>query len=216
MIHNLGETNTLASHFIAEIRDIRSQRDRMRFRRNMERLGEIFAYEISKKMHYTSKAIQTPLARTSCHVLSEQPVIATILRAGIPLQNGMLNFFDGADCAFISAYRKHDSSGNFKIKLEYRAYPPLRDRVLIIADAMLATGASMALAVKTLILRSKPKEVHIVTAIACKEGLKIMQKSVPEAEIWTAAIDPELNSHSYIVPGLGDPGDLAYGPKEQN
>ena len=214
MLHNLSETRSLLSQYVTELRDIRIQRDRMRFRRNMERIGEIIGYEISKTLSYNKKTIQTPLARASCMVLAEQPVIATILRAGIPLQQGLLNVFDQADAAFISAYRKYDDKGQFRVKLEYRATPTLKDRILIIADPMLATGASMALTVKSLMLRSKPREVHIVTAIGCVKGVRIMEKSVPEAHIWAAVVDPELNGKAYIVPGIGDAGDLAYGPKE--
>ena len=215
MLHNLSIKPSLISHYISEIRDVRIQQDRMRFRRNMERIGELLGYELSKSLPYNKKTIQSPLAKSSCMVLAEDPVIACVLRAGIPLQQGLLNVFDKADAAFISAYRKHDDKGQFKIKLEYRANPSLKDRILIIADPMLATGASMALTVKTLTLRAKPKEVHIVTAVACLKGIQIMEKSVPEAHIWAAVVDPELNSRFYIVPGLGDAGDLAYGPKEQ-
>lgn len=214
MLHDLSKTYSLLSQYVTEIRDIRIQRDRMRFRRNMERIGEIIGYEISRTFPYNKKTVQTPLAKASCMVLAEQPVVATILRAGIPLQQGLLNVFDEADAAFISAYRKYDKEHNFKIKLEYRANPPLSGRILIIADPMLATGASMALTVKTLMLKSKPREVHIVSAIGCVKGVRIMERSVPEAHIWCAAIDSELNSHAYIVPGMGDAGDLAYGPKE--
>lgn len=215
MLHDLSGTRSLLSQYIAEMRDITIQADRMRFRRNMERVGEILGYELSKTLPYNKKTIQTPLAKAGCMVLAEQPVIATILRAGIPLQQGLLNVFDRADAAFISAYRKHDQDGDFRIRLEYRAHPSLQGRILILADPLLATGASMALTVKTLMLRSKPKEVHIVTAVACLEGIRIMQRSVPEAHIWAAIVDPELNDQSYIVPGIGDAGDLAYGPKEQ-
>lgn len=215
MLHDLGTASSLLSQYVAEIRDVRIQKDRSRFRRNMERIGEMLGYELSKTLPYNKKTIQTPLAKASSMILAEQPVIAAILRAGIPLQQGLLNVFDGADAAFISAYRKHDDKGHFRIKLEYRANPPLKDRILIIADPLLATGASMALTIKTLMLKSKPKEVHIVTAVACVKGIRVMKKSVPEAHIWAAVVDPELNSQAYIVPGIGDAGDLAYGPKEQ-
>lgn len=213
MIHDLSQTNSLAGHFISEIRDAEIQKDRLRFRKNMERLGEIFAYEISKTFHWTKKEVTTPLGISQCSVLTEHPVLATILRAGLPLHQGLLNFFDYADNAFISAYRKHGKDGTFEIELEYISCPDLNDRTWIISDPMLATGASMALTLQQLQQLGTPRHIHIVCAIASTVGIAHIQKSLPNITIWAGAIDEELTAKAFIVPGLGDAGDLAFGEK---
>jgi uracil phosphoribosyltransferase len=212
---NLSENDSLMSQYISEIRDVTVQTDRLRFRKNLERIASIAAYEISKTLRWESREIQTPLASTSSRVLAGQPLVANILRAGMPMHMGLLHFFDQADNAFISAYRKHDEKGNFFIELEYLSCPELDDRVLIVADPMLATGSSMALTIKALLKIGTPSKIHIVCAIASKQGLEHVLKVLPDVEIWTGAIDDELNDKSYIVPGLGDAGDLAFGTKIQ-
>lgn len=216
MIHNISQNNPLAGQLIAELRDIQIQKDRMRFRRNLERLGEMFAFEIGKKMPAIEKEITTPLGMATCLVLQEQPVLATILRAGLPLHQGLLNIFDHADNAFVSAYRKHHKGGKFTIKLEYLSCPDLENRIVILADPMLATGASMVLTIEQLYEQGAPKEMHIVTVIACTEGINEVRRNYPQVKIWTAAIDEELTAKGYIVPGLGDAGDLAFGEKIQD
>ncbi|NCP44888.1 MAG: uracil phosphoribosyltransferase [Flavobacteriales bacterium] len=203
------------NQFIAEIRSVDIQKDSMRFRRNCERLGEIFAYEISKKLSYESSNIITPLGEAPIQLLSEQPVLATILRAGLPLHQGLLNYFDKADNAFVSAYRKHRKDGSFMIEAEYMASPSLEDRIVILSDPMLASGASMVEIYKLLLEKGKPKQIHIVSLIASVEGVDFVKKQLPEDTIiWVGAIDAELTAQSYIVPGLGDAGDLAFGAKE--
>jgi uracil phosphoribosyltransferase len=212
---NLGASNTIFNQFIAEIRSVDIQKDSMRFRRNCERLGEIFAYEISKKLNYESSNIITPLGEAPIQLLSEQPVLATILRAGLPLHQGLLNYFDKADNAFVSAYRKHRKDGSFVIDAEYMASPSLEDRIVILSDPMLASGASMVEIYKLLLEKGKPKQIHIVSLIASVEGVDFVKKQLPEDTIiWVGAIDAELTAQSYIVPGLGDAGDLAFGAKE--
>lgn len=212
---NLGASNTIFNQFIAEIRSVDIQKDSLRFRRNCERLGEVFAYEISKKLSYESSNIITPLGEASIHLLSEQPVLATILRAGLPLHQGLLNYFDKADNAFVSAYRKHRKDGSFVIEAEYMASPSLEDRIVILSDPMLASGASMVEIYKLLLEKGKPKQIHIVSLIASVEGVDFVKKQLPEDTIiWVGAIDDELTAQSYIVPGLGDAGDLAFGAKE--
>ncbi|PCH68134.1 MAG: uracil phosphoribosyltransferase [Bacteroidetes bacterium] len=214
--HLVNNKNSLLSQFVAEIRDISIQEDRLRFRRNMERIGEIIAYEMSKELPWVSQNVTTPLADASCYVLQEQPILATILRAGVALHNGLLSYFDKADSAFISAYRKHDSDGKFDIELEYLSCPDISDRILIVSDPMLATGRSMVLTLKALLKEGTPKNIHIVCAIASKQGIEFVETELPEATVWAAAIDDVLNDESYIVPGLGDAGDLAFGCKMQN
>ena len=215
MLTNFCETNTIVSQWVQEIRDSGKQTDRMRFRRNMERIGEVIAYEISKMLPYKQATVQTLMGACNCSVLESQPVLATILRAGLPLYQGLLNFFDEADSAFIGAYRKHNMDDSFEIHQQYMTSPPLDGRALIIADPMLATGASLVLAITTLLEHDKPVQIHIVTAIACTEGINHVQRHFPEAHIWTGAIDDELTALGYIVPGLGDAGDLAFGKKRQ-
>lgn len=215
MVYNLGNKNSLLNQFLSEIRDENIQTDRMRFRRNLERLGEIFAYELSKKLDYESKEIITPLGVTEVPLLKQQPVIATILRAGLPMHQGLLNYFDQADNAFISAYRKYHKNGKFDIRIEYASTPDLTDRVLILSDVMLASGASVVMTYKELIANGKPKHTHIVSALASAEGVEYIKKHLPTTKVslWLGAIDDELTAKSYIVPGLGDAGDLAYGTK---
>jgi len=213
MIFDVSKTKSIANTFIAELRDENIQKDSMRFRKNMERLGEFFAYEISKSLEYTIQEIITPLGMSACEVLTQQPVLATILRAGLPLQRGLLNIFDKAECCFISAYRKVKKSGDFVIQMDYISTPDLEGKVLIMADPMLATGQSMVMCCKELINRYKIAELHIVAAIASTEGVAHVRANLPKAKLWLGAIDDEMTSKSYIVPGLGDAGDLAYGEK---
>jgi uracil phosphoribosyltransferase len=216
MIINLSRDHSLVSNWIAELRDMEQQNDRMRFRRNLERIGEIAAYEISKLLPSAETEIQTPLGIANCKTLAQQPVLATILRAGLPLHNGMLNYFDKADNAFVSAYRKHDNEGTFEICLEYISSPELEDRILIVSDPMLATGASLVKAVQYLREEGEPSSIHIVVAIACTVGLEYVRREIPKATIWCGDIDDELTAKGYIVPGLGDAGDLSYGFKIQS
>ena len=217
-LHNLGEKDSLFNQFISEIRNVDIQSDAMRFRRNMERIGEIFAYEISKTLPFERRKVITPLGEVEMGVIKQQPVLATILRAGLPLHQGMLNYFDRADNAFISAFRKHDLDGNFEIQIDYISSPVLKNRTLIIIDPMLATGRSMILSYRELLTMGMPKHIHIVSAIASVDGLEYIQKHIPSTKctIWLGAIDQELTAQSYIVPGLGDAGDLAYGSKLQD
>ena len=210
----LSETSSVANHFLAELRDAQIQQDSMRFRRNMERLGEIFAYEISKTFRYTDTEFETSLGTASVPVMNEQPVLATILRAGLPLHRGLLNYFDRADSAFISAYRKTTKGHNFIIKIEYISAPSLNDQIVIMADPMIATGESMVLCCKELLMKYKIKELHIVGVIASKVGLEHIKANLPRAKLWIGAVDEELTTKSYIVPGLGDAGDLCFGVKE--
>jgi uracil phosphoribosyltransferase len=213
----LGSTNSVFNQFVAEIRDDKIQKDSMRFRRNMERCGEIFAYEISKKLAYKNTTVQTPLGETDLAVLNDQPVLATILRAGLPMHQGLLNYFDTAENAFISAYRKHDKNEEtFTIKMEYLSAPSIDNKVLIISDPMLATGASMVTVINALLNIGTPKHIHIVSLIASKEGLSYIRKNTNKERVtlWLGFIDDELTATSYIVPGLGDAGDLAFGKKE--
>lgn len=214
MVHNFSEENSIFNQFIAEIRDINIQKDSMRFRRNMERIGEILGYELSKKLDFTKTEITTPLGLDQTELLDQQPVIASILRAGLPLHQGLLNIFDRAENSFISAYRKHHKNGEFEIHVEYMASPDLTDKTLILADPMLATGSSMALVYKSILKMGIPKKIHVVSAIASAEAVDfIKSKLPPHTEYWIGAIDAELTAQSYIVPGLGDAGDLSFGPK---
>jgi len=214
MVHVLTEQNSIANHFLAELRNMEMQQDRMRFRRNLERLGEIFAYEISKTFTYEPADIETPLGIAETSLLTEQPVLATILRAGIPMHQGMLNVFDQAECAFIGAYRKTKKSGAFEIRKEYVSSVNLDGRILILVDPMLATGRTAVLTCKELLDDFDIKSLFIVSAIASEEGIAHVQAYLPKAQLWTGAVDSELTSKAYIVPGLGDAGDLAYGAKE--
>jgi uracil phosphoribosyltransferase len=216
MVTNLSDHNTLLSEWVRELRDCDIQNDRMRFRRNMERIGEISAYEISKHLPYRERVVQTALGEATCVEMQAQPVLATILRAGIPLHQGLLNYFDKADNAFVAGYRKHHRDGTFEIDQQYVTSPDIEGRPLVVADPMLATGASLVLALKTLTAEEKPSQLHIVTAIACTVGIEYVERHFPYAHIWCAAIDDELTARGYIVPGLGDAGDLSYGSKRQS
>ena len=215
MVHLLSAGNSIIHQFIAEIRDVNVQGDRMRFRRNLERIGEIAAMEISKTLSYTESEVTTPLGIAPIRRLSEQPVVGTILRAGLPLHQGILNYFDQADNAFISAYRKQTKDGGFEISLDYISSPLLSDRIFILADPMLASGASIVTTYKAMLRKGKPRHTHLVIAMASTQGLEYVKSHLPmEVDIWIGAIDEELTAQSYIVPGLGDAGDLAYGEKE--
>lgn len=215
MIHNLATQNSIFNQYILELRDIEIQKDSMRFRRNLERMGEIFAYEISKTLSYDSVQTTTPLGVAETKQLSSQPVIGTILRAGLPLHLGLLNYFDRAQNAFISAYRRHHKNNTFEVVVEYVACPDLSDKTLILCDPMLATGASMVLTYKALLSKGTPKHTHIVTAVASQQGIDYLKAHMPNNNytLWCGAVDEELTAHSYIVPGLGDAGDLAFGTK---
>lgn len=215
-INNLSEQHSIFTQFMSEIRNVDVQNDRMRFRRNLERVGEIMAYEISKTLAFKRQAITTPLGVSNCNVLSEQPVLATILRAGLPLHQGFLNYFDQAENAFISAYRIHHNDDDaFDVEVEYLASPSLEGKTVILCDPMLATGSSMVLAYKALLTRGTPRDIHVATVIASEQGIRFVQEHLPpETTIWAGDIDRELTPRSYIVPGLGDAGDLAYGNKD--
>jgi uracil phosphoribosyltransferase len=215
MVINLSQQHSLISNWVRELRDVEIQDDRMRFRRNLEKIGEVAAYEISKVIPWEEKEVTTPLGTSVCKVLKQQPVIATILRAGLPMHNGLLNYFDRADNAFISAYRKHTSDGSYEISLEYFSCPDMENRVVIISDAMLATGSSLVKTIKFIREEGNPSEIHIVCAIACSVGIEYVLRAEPKATVWCGDIDDELTAKGYIVPGLGDAGDLAFGVKVQ-
>lgn len=214
MLYILTKQNSIANHFIAELRNTEVQQDRMRFRKNLERLGEVFAYEISKTLVYEPTDIETPLGIAETALLHELPVLATIIRAGVPMQQGMLNVFDQAEAAFIAAYRRTKKSGSFEIRKEYVSTPDLNGRIVILTDPMLATGKTIVLTCKELFDKYTIKELHIAAAIASEEGIAHVQAFLPQAHLWVGDVDSELTSKAYIVPGLGDAGDLAYGVKE--
>lgn len=216
MVKNLSENHSLVSNWISELRDTAVQGDRMRFRRNIERIGEIIAYEISKTLPWDEQDIITPLGIAKSKMLQTQPVLGTILRAGLPLHQGMLNYFDKADNAFIAAYRKHHTDGSFEISLEYLACPVIDKRVMILCDPMLATGASLVKTIGLLKKEGTPSEIHVAAVIACTEGIEFLRRHEPEVKLWCGSIDEELTSKGYIVPGLGDAGDLAFGEKSQS
>ena len=216
MIHILSNEFSLVNSWINELRNVEVQTDRMKFRRNMERIGEIAAFEISKKLDYKEMEITTPLDKIKVKEIAVQPVITTILRAGVPLFQGVLNYFDKADCGFVAAYRKHDMNDYFSIKQDYLTCPNIEGRPLIVADPMLATGASLIEALKDLLTHGKPSQIHIVAAIASRQGAEAIRTAYSEAQIWIGAIDEELTSKGYITPGLGDAGDLSFGEKLQN
>jgi uracil phosphoribosyltransferase len=215
MVINLSEEHSLVSNYLSELRDVEIQEDRMRFRKNLEKIGEISAYEISKKLPWIKKEVTTPLGISICKVLEKQPVLATILRAGLPMHTGLLNYFDKADNAFISAYRKHNADGTFDISLDYISCPEMEDRVVIISDPMVATGSSLVKTIQFIREEGSPSEIHIVCALACTVGIEYVLRAEPKAIIWCGDIDDELTAKGYIVPGLGDAGDLAYGVKVQ-
>lgn len=216
MVINLSAEHSLVSNWISELRHTDIQTDRMRFRKNLERTGEVIAYEISKTLEWEERDIPTPLGISVCKVLKEQPILATILRAGLPLHQGVLNYFDKADNAFVSAYRKHHRDGSFEISIEYVSCPDLDNHVLIISDPMLATGASLVKTLQALKAEGQPKEIHIVSAIACTVGIEFVRREEPGVKIWCGAIDDELTAKGFIVPGLGDAGDLSFGSKTQS
>ena len=215
MVINLSKEHSLVSNWIGELRNVDVQEDRMRFRKNLEKIAEVSAYEISKRLPWIEKEITTPLGTSVCKVLEKQPVLATILRAGLTMHNGLLNYFDKADNAFISAYRKHNPDGSFEISLDYISCPEMEDRVVIISDPMLATGSSLVKTIRFIREEGNPAEIHIVCAIACTVGIEYLLRAEPKAIIWCGDIDDELTAKGYIVPGLGDAGDLAYGVKVQ-
>ncbi len=215
-IINIGEKNSIFNHFIAELRSIDIQKDRMRFRRNLERIGEVFAYEISKNLEYEPADFTTPLGVATVNQLKVQPLLATILRAGLPLHQGLLNYFDRADSAFITAYRKYDKNEDFTIRVEYVSSPSIEGKVLILTDPMLATGASIVKTMKSLLASGMPSALHIVSVLASSEGLDYIQRnlSLQNLTVWVGGVDDELTAQAYIVPGLGDAGDLAFGEKD--
>lgn len=214
MVHNLSVNNSIFCSFISEIRDHAIQKDSMRFRRNMERIAEILGYELSKSLDYVNRNVTTLLGDAEVSVLKEQPVLATILRAGLSMHQGLLNYFDYSESAFISAYRKHTSAEDFDIQVEYLASPNLDNKTVIISDPMLATGNSMVMVYKALLKQGNPSKIFVVSAIATPIAIDYIKKHLPDnTEIWVGAIDTELTAQSYIVPGLGDAGDLAFGVK---
>lgn len=213
---DLGKKNSILNKFVSQMRDKTVQKDSMRFRRNLERLGEIFAYEISQTLEYSEKQFPTPLGIADIPTYDDKIVVATILRAGLPLHQGILNYFDDAQNAFVAAYRKYDKGEDFHIEIEYATTPDLSGKVLILADTMLATGASLEVAYRRLCEEGEPSHTHLVCPISSAYAVEYLQKHLPadKVTLWVAAIDEELTSHSYIVPGLGDAGDLAYGIKK--
>ena len=213
---NLGEKNSILNKFMSQLRDKKIQKDSMRFRRNLERIGEIFAYEISRTMDYSQRQITTPLGIAETNIYDDKVVVATILRAGLPLHQGILNYFDDAQNAFVAAYRKYDKGEGFHVNIEYATSPDLTDKTLILADTMLATGASLEIAYNKLRENGEPGHTHIVCPVASSYAVEYLQKNLDGSKVtlWVAAIDEELTSRSYIVPGLGDAGDLAYGIKK--
>ncbi len=216
MIHILGKENTILNKFIAQVRDSKIQTDSMRFRRNVERIGEIMGYEISKTLNYKSQLVETPLGEVQMELISDKVVVATVLRAGLPLQQGILNYFDDSECAFVSAYRKNKKDGTFKINVEYVSCGSLEGKILIIADPMLATGQSLRMTYEALVAHGgEPLHTHIVSVIASEQGVEYAQQHLPtkKTTLWLGAVDAELTSRAYIVPGIGDAGDLCYGKK---
>lgn len=215
-IIQLGETDSLMGHYLAQIRDKSVQKDSLRFRRNLERIGEIFAYEISKTLRYDEVEVETPLGIATVHTVADPLVLAAILRAGLPVHQGLLNCFDDAQNAFVAAYRKYGKGNECELQIEYQSCPPLEGKTLVIADAMLASGASMLMTYRSLIAAGEPLHTHIVCPVASRDGVENLSKSLPHKRVtfWVGAIDEELTNHSYIVPGLGDAGDLAFGNKD--
>ncbi len=214
-IHNLEKTDSVFNQYMAELRDAVIQQDRMRFRRNLERVGQVMAYEISKSFEYDDEEVTTPLGVKEIRTMHEQPVIATILRAGLPFHNGMLSMFDQADSAFIAAYRKYDKNEDSEIRVEYYSSPDIEDRILILCDPLLATGESIVKTLNGLMEDMMPKEIHIAVAVASQDGLDYVERTMSRlpVTIWVGSIDEELTARAYVVPGIGDVGDLAYGEK---
>ncbi|CAI9429982.1 uracil phosphoribosyltransferase [Candidatus Ornithobacterium hominis] len=214
-IHLISEQNSLVTEWMNEISNVHSQNHRMTFRRNLERIGEIAAYEISKKLEYKTIQIQTPLAQKDSYALETQPIVMTILRAGVPLFNGVMNYFDKADAGFIAAYRKENGE-DISVQQDYVTCPDINGRPLILADPMLATSSSLVKALEEILAYGQPSVLHVVCAIASEQGVAKFSKHFPNAHLWCGSIDPRLNDRNYIVPGLGDAGDLSYGSKLQN
>ncbi|MBD5325950.1 MAG: uracil phosphoribosyltransferase [Bacteroides sp.] len=214
-IYNLTSENSLVSQYMMELRDVNIHGDMLRFRRNLERIGEIMAYEISKTLKYEAKEVHTPLAPCVCMEPAEKVVLATIFRAGLPFHQGFLSYFDHAENAFVSAYRKYKEKENFDVFIEYIASPDLNGKTVILCDPMLATGTSMELSYRALLTKGTPAHIHVASVIASEAAIEYIKKTFPEDKttVWCGAIDPIINEHSYIVPGLGDAGDLAYGEK---
>lgn len=214
-IYNFGEQKSVMNRFIAELRDKQIQKDSLRFRRNLERIGELFAYEISKQLKYEERDVQTPLGIAKCQLPADKVVVASILRAGLPLHQGVLNIFDSAQNAFIAAYRKYGKDNKFKIQMEYATMPSIEGKTVVLVDPMLATGSSIILAYNKICTNGEPLHSHIVAAIASRESLSLLSKNLPHSKVtlWVGAVDEELTNKSYIVPGLGDAGDLAFGEK---
>lgn len=214
-IHHLSEKNSVLNHFLGQIRNVNVHNDSMRFRRNIERIGEIMAYELSKNLHYKNIEIETPLGIKKTTQINDQLVLCSILRAGLPLHMGFLNYFDNAENGFVSAYRHHpNNDANFEIRVEYQAVADIENKYLLILDPMLATGQSIIAVFNKLMERGTPKEIHIAVIIAVPEGIAHLEKHLPDnCHLWIAALDEKLNEKSYIIPGLGDAGDLAYGNK---
>ena len=214
-VNIFDKTNSVFNQYLAELRDVSMQQDRMRFRRNLERIGEIMGYEISKTLEYEAKEVTTPLGIKEVQVIKEQPVVATILRAGLPFHTGLLHVFDWADNAFVAAYRKYDKNDGFEIKVEYYSAADLESRVLIICDPMLATGESMVKTLNGLLEEQQPSYIHICVAVASVDGLDYVRRALANKNVtlWVGSVDEELTAHAYIVPGLGDAGDLAFGEK---
>ena len=214
-IYNFGEQKSVMNRFIAELRDKQIQKDSLRFRRNLERIGELFAYEISKQLKYEERDVQTPLGIAKCQLPADKVVVASILRAGLPLHQGVLNIFDSAQNAFIAAYRKYGKDNKFKIQMEYATMPSIEGKTVVLVDPMLATGSSIILAYNKICTNGEPLHTHIVAAIASRESLSLLSKNLPHSKVtlWVGAVDEELTNKSYIVPGLGDAGDLTFGEK---
>lgn len=215
-VHIIGNKNSIFNSFMAQIRDCRVQKDSMRFRRNMERVGEIMGYEISKTLNYKKCVVETPLGEADMELIDDKIVIATVLRAGLPLHQGVLNYFDGAQSAFVAAYRKNSKDGSFKIKIEYVTGCDLEGKVLILVDPMLATGQSLSLTYQALLEKcGTPLHTHIASVVASEQGLEYAMSHLPSKSVtlWVGAVDAELTSKAYIVPGIGDAGDLAFGEK---
>lgn len=212
---DFNQSNTVLNQFVAELRDVNVQGDRIRFRRNIERIGEVMAYELSRVLNYTTRKVQTPLGVAEVNVPDSPLVLATILRAGLPFHQGFLNYFDGAENAFVSAYRKYTDEEHFDVNIEYIASPDITGKTLLLVDPMLATGSSMELSYRAMLTRGEPSEIHVCCILATRQAVEYIKRTLPadKTTVWCAAVDPELNEHCYIVPGLGDAGDLAFGEK---
>lgn len=212
---DFNQSNTVLNQFVAELRDVNVQGDRIRFRCNIERIGEVMAYELSRVLHYTTRKVQTPLGVAEVNVPDSPVVLATILRAGLPFHQGFLNYFDGAENAFVSAYRKYTDEEHFDVNIEYIASPEITGKTLLLVDPMLATGSSMELSYRAMLTRGEPAAIHVCCILATRQAVEYIKRTLPadKTTLWCAAVDPELNEHCYIVPGLGDAGDLAFGEK---